>query len=67
MGVAVAGGKLDDAEGVAMGDQPHGFAVDGDHGTEVQPFGQIALVYVVGHERPFAGASSPPAPVKGSL
>ena len=49
MGVSVAGGKLHDAQGIAVGDKPHGFAVDGDDGAEIQARRKVAFVKRIGH------------------
>jgi hypothetical protein len=51
MAVAVASRKLDKAQTVAVGVEPHRLGVDGDHSAERDGFGQVVLVEVDGGVR----------------
>src|SRR5690606_14191400 len=43
--IAVPAGKLDHAETVAHGAQPHRFSIHGNHGAQVEAVRQVTLIY----------------------
>jgi hypothetical protein len=52
MGMAVAGGKLHEAEPVTARVKPHGLGIDGDHRAEIHPLRQIMAMemdFALGH------------------
>ncbi|GBQ80381.1 hypothetical protein AA0311_2336 [Asaia bogorensis NBRC 16594] len=44
MGFAIAGGKLHEAQTVAMRVEAHGFGIDGDDWTQIEIIGEITIV-----------------------
>ena len=49
MGIAVAAGKLNEAQTVTQGLEAHGLGIDRNRGPEIKAGGKISLIEKVGH------------------
>ena len=53
MRIAIACGKLHDAQTVTARVKPHGFRIDCHDGAKIKPVGQIVLIQMNGHGAAF--------------